>query len=77
MCYWVLGMEYLVDMEYLVEAGNVKPLLPTHCFQILVPQLKMDDQLDGGGEQGRNKQKRYKLTGGSNRPFRCLDSGAC
>ena len=25
------------------KAGNVKPLLPTYCFQILVPQLELDD----------------------------------
>ena len=29
--------------DYLVKAGNVKPLLPTYCFQILVPQLELDD----------------------------------
>ena len=29
--------------DYLVKTGDVKPLLPTHCFQTLVPQLKMDD----------------------------------
>ena len=31
------------ETDYLVKAGDVKPLLPTHSFQILIPQVMMDD----------------------------------
>ena len=31
------------ETDYLVKAGDVKPLLPTHSFQTLIPQVMMDD----------------------------------